>query len=219
MEQSKLLFIKKFGIGYGVKTCMKFIEKLFFGVDLNMNIEIPRTFVTQIFDRLGGIRGTHYDTVTEQKSDNTGWTTKIQIKELGLHIFENLGITLSNTPLLFAESRPTKKPTEYAAFTKVMMFLINKGVTSAWVKEVKRKEMIETQIGKKTYRQVFARAQTVNEDIVRVDVQETYKSKPAKTVFQILGTTSLGTKIVLKSLSTYAEKSEGFTNIINEFLE
>jgi dsRNA-specific ribonuclease len=213
------LFIKKFGIGYGVKTCMKFIDKLFLDVDLNMNIEIPRTFVTQIFDRLGVDRGTHYDTVTEAKSDNTGWTTKIRIKETGLRVFENLDISLGNTALLFAESRPTKKPTEYAAFTKVMMFLISKGVTSAWVKEVKRNEMIETQIGKETYRQVIARAQKVDKDIVKVDVQETYKSKPAKAVVQIIGTTYSGIKIVLKSFSTYAEKSEAFDDIIDKFLK
>ena len=211
------LFIKKFGIGYGVKTCMKFIQKLFLDVDLNMNIEIPRTFVSQIFDRLSAKE--HYEATTEQKTDNTGWITRIRIKETALRIFENLGTPLSNTPLLFTESRPTKKPTEYAAFTKVMMFLINKGVTSAWVKEVKRKEMIKTQIGEDIYLRVLAKAQNINQDIARIDVLETYKSKPAKTVFQIVGTTSQGVKIVLESFSSFADKTEGFEQLIDKFLE
>ena len=211
------IFNKKFGIGYGVKTCMKFIEKLF-DFELNKDIEPSKTFVFQIFERLGikqGITNTIEQVVIN--GEISGWESVITINEFGLQTFKNNGKDLGMTPKTWTIRRMTKKPTEQAAFTEVMYYLLNNGISAKWVQTVKRDSVIDTQIGKESYDLVLNKAKRINREITSVDIQETYKSKPAKTVFQIIGVTPSG-KVILESHSSHQDKVEGFAFIIDKFL-
>lgn len=212
------IFNRKFSIGYGVKTCMKFIEKMF-DFELNRDIEPAKTFVYQIFERLGVKQG--ITNTTEQVivgGEVTGWETKIVINEMGLDVFKKNGKNLGITPKMWAIRRMTKKPTEQAAFTEVMYYLLNNGISAKWVQSVKRDTVIDTQIGNESYDIVLRRAKELHPEIIGIDIQETYKSKPAKTVFQIIGITS-NVKVVLESLSSHQDRVEGFASIIDKFLK
>lgn len=211
------IFNRKFSIGYGVKTCMKFIEKLF-DFELNKDIEPAKTFVFQIFERLGvrqGITSTIEQVMVGEEI--TGWESTIIINNMGLDAFRRNGKDLGMTPKVWKVKRMTKKPTEQAAFTEVMYYLLNNGISAKWVQSVKRDTIIDTQIGKESYDMVLAKAKQINPEITSIDIQETYKSKPAKTVFQIVGITS-NRKVVLESMSSYQDKFEGFATIIDNFL-
>lgn len=211
------IFNRKVGIGYGVRTCMKFIQKLF-DFELNRDIEPSKTFVFQIFERLGGKQG--ITTSTEQVTigdDVIGWETKITINDLGLEILRKYGKDLGITPKMWNVRRMTKKPAEQAAFTEVMYYLLKQGISTKWVQGVKREAVLETQIGKENYDRILNRAQNINKDIIGIDVQETYKSKPAKTIFQIIGSTE-NKKVVLESLSSHQDKTDGFATIIDKFI-
>ena len=212
------IFNKRFGFGFGAKTCMKFIEKLF-DFELNRDIEPSKTFVFQIFERLGARQG--ITSSTEQvvvDGDITGWQTKIIINEEGLDVFRKYGKDLGMTPKMWSVKKMTKKPTEQAAFNEAMYYLLQQGISAKWVQSIKRDTVIDTQIGRDRYDTVLKRARQIDSQIKSIDIQETYRSKPAKTVFQIIGVKE-NKKIVLYSMSSYQDKIDGFSTIIEQFLK
>ena len=197
---------------------MKFIQKLF-DFELNRDIEPAKTFVFQIFERLGAKQG--ISNSIEQVivgGDVSGWEARITINEIGLETLKRYGKDLGRTPKMWSIRRMTKKPTEQAAFTEVMYYLLGQGINAKWVRGVKRDTVIDTQIGKESYDLILMKARQSNPSISSIDVQETYKSKPAKTIFQIIGNTS-DKKIVLESLSSHQDRVEGFATVIDQYLK
>jgi len=196
---------------------MKFIQKLF-DFELNRDIEPAKTFVFQIFERLGIKQGIS-NTIEQVMIDGevSGWEAKIVINEMGLETLRKYGKNLGNTPKMWSIRKMTKKPTEQAAFTEVMYYLLKQGISAKWVRRVKRETVIDTQIGKESHDLILKKARQKNPEITTIDVQETYKSKPAKTVFQIIGTAG-AKKIVLQSLSSYQDRVEGFATVIDQYI-
>lgn len=211
------IMIKTYGLGYGVRVCMKFMEKIF-DIEFNRDIEPAKTFVFQIFERLGDKEG--ITTKTEQVArddESVVWQAKVTLNETGLELLRKAGKDLGRTPKMWSVVKMTKKPVEQAVYSEVMYYLLERGITTKWVQEVKRDTVIDTQIGRRNYEQVLAKARSINPKINKVNVIETYKSKPAKTVYQIIGEEE-DRKIVLETISSYEDKLEGFTSVIQKFL-
>ncbi len=211
------IMIKKYGIGYGVRVCMKFMEKAF-NIEFNRDIEPAKTFVYQIFERLGGRDGVTTKTEQVIQDDETAvWRSNVVINDLGLELLRKAGKDLGRTPKSWTVTKMTKKPVEQAVFSEVMYYLLEQGITTKWVQEFKRDTIIDTQIGKDNYRQILTKARTINPKINKVEVIEAYKSKPAKTVYQIIGFAE-DKKKVLETISSHEEKLTGFQSVIQKFL-
>jgi len=211
------ILIKEYGLGYGVRICMKFMEKIF-DIELNRDIEPAKTFVFQIFERLGDRNGVSVKTEQIMNDDeSSSWLSTVVINEIGLGLLSNAGKDLGSTPKQWQAIKMTKKPVEQAVFLEVMYYLLERGITTKWVQEIKRDTVIDTQIGRENYKDILFKARTINPKINKVDVIEAYKSKPAKTVYQIIGFEDKR-KIVLETISSYQDKLEGFSSVIDKFL-
>lgn len=211
------IMIKSYGVGYGVRVCMKFLEKAF-DIEFNRDIEPAKTFVFQIFERLGGRDGV--TTKTEQiiqDDENVVWRSNVVINDLGLELLRKAGKDLGRTPKSWTVTKMTKKPVEQAVFSEVMYYLLEQGITTKWVQEIKRDTVIDTQIGRDNYQQILSKARSINPKINKVEVIEAYKSKPAKTVYQIIGFEDKK-KVVLETISSHEDKLEGFQSVIKKFL-
>lgn len=216
------IMIRSYGLGYGARICMKFLEKLF-DIDLNRDIEPAKTFVKQVFERLGARDGVTsvIEQVEIQKEDVEqelfGWKVTVTINEEGLEMLRKYGKDLGRTPKQWSVIKQTKKPADLAAYTEVMYYLLSKGINVKWAQRIKQDMLIDTQIGRDTYKMILSKAQRINSDIRRIEVAEVYASNPAKTVFQILGITD-SKKIVLETHSSYEDKMTGFSSVIEKFL-
>lgn len=207
---------RKYGLGFGARICMKFLERIF-DIEFNRDIEPSKTFVFQIFERLGDRKGVN--SITEQmlQGDMPVWRSTVVINELGLELIRKAGVELGTTPKQWSVVKMTKKPAEQAVFSEVMYYLLGRGITSKWVQEIKRDAVIDTQIGRDNYRMVLSKAKSINPKIDKIEVIEAYKSKPAKTVYQILGFAN-NKKIVVETISSHEDKTEGYASVIEKFL-
>lgn len=203
----------KFGFGFGARVCMKYIEKLF-DFDLNLSIEPAKTFVNQVFERFGARDGL----VGKAESVNDQWLTTVVINEIGLDALRRNGKDLGQRPKIWRATRMTKKPSEQAAYSEVMYYLLSQGINAEWIKEAKRETVIDQQIGRDNHTAILRKAQMLNKDIKDVEVQETYKSKPAKTVYQVIGILTNNRRVVLESISSHSDKMDGYQEVISEFL-
>jgi len=211
------ILIKKYGLGYGVKICMNFMEKIF-DIDFNRDIEPAKTFVFQIFERLGDRGGIVSKTEQIFRDDNTSaWKSTATINEEGLELLREAGKDIGKTPKAWSATKMTKKPVEQAVFSEVMYYLLERGITTKWVQSIKRDTVIDTQVGRQNYEDILTKARTINPKIYKVEVIEAYKSKPAKTVYQIIGFTDTK-KSVLETISSYQDKLEGYASVIEKFL-
>ena len=211
------IMIRKYGIGYGVRVCMKFLEKVF-DIEFNRDIEPSKTFVFQIFERLGDRTGVSSKTQQIIQDDETSvWRSTVIINEIGLDLLRKAGKDLGSVPKMWTVTKMTKKPVEQAVYSEVMYYLLEQGITTRWVQEIKRDTVIDTQIGKDNYKQILAKARDINPKINKVEVIEAYKSKPAKTVYQIIGIAE-GKRVVLETISSYEDKLDGFQSVIKKFL-
>ena len=209
--------IKKYGLGYGVRICMKFMEKIF-DICFNRDIEPAKTFVFQMFERLGAKEGITSSTEQIIQDDQTAvWRSRVVINEIGLDLLKKAGKDLGMTPKTWTATKMTKKPVEQAVYAEVMYYLLERGITTKWVQEIKRDTVIDTQIGKDNYSQILSKAKNINPEINKVDVIEAYKSKPAKTVYQIIGFAE-NKKIALETISSHEDKLDGFQSVIKKFL-
>jgi len=212
------IMIKKYGVGYGVRVCMKFMEKMF-DIEFNRDIEPAKTFVFQIFERLGNKEGIDSSTVQKIQDDESAvWCTTVIINSLGLDLLRKAGKDLGMTPKKWTATKMTKKPVEQAVYAEVMYYLLERGITSKWVQEIKRDTVVDTQIGQENYRQILYKAKNINSKINKIEVIEAYKSKPAKTVYQIIGFAE-NKKIVLETISSHEDKLDGFQSVISKFLK
>ena len=211
------IMIKKYGLGYGVRICMKFMEKIF-DIGFNRDIEPAKTFVFQMFERLGAKEGITSSTEQIIQDDQTAvWRSRVVINEIGLELLRKAGKDLGMTPKTWTATKMTKKPVEQAVYAEVMYYLLERGITTKWVQEIKRDTVIDTQIGRDNYSQILSKAKNINHKINKVDVIEAYKSKPAKTVYQIIGFAE-NKKIALETISSHEDKLDGFQSVIKKFL-
>mgnify|MGYP003641849113 CR=1 FL=1 len=211
------IMIKKYGLGYGVRICMKFMEKIF-DIGFNRDIEPAKTFVFQMFERLGAKEGITSSTEQIIQDDQTAvWRSRVVINEIGLELLRKAGKDLGMTPKTWTATKMTKKPVEQAVYAEVMYYLLERGITTKWVQEIKRDTVIDTQIGRDNYSQILSKAKNINPKINKVDVIEAYKSKPAKTVYQIIGFAE-NKKIALETISSHEDKLDGFQSVIKKFL-
>jgi dsRNA-specific ribonuclease len=211
------IMIKKYGLGYGVRICMKFMEKIF-DIGFNRDIEPAKTFVFQMFERLGAKEGITSSTEQIIQDDQSAvWRSRVVINEIGLDLLRKAGKDLGMTPKTWTATKMTKKPVEQAVYAEVMYYLLERGITTKWVQDIKRDTVIDTQIGKDNYSQILSKAKNINPEINKVDVIEAYKSKPAKTVYQIIGFAE-NKKIALETISSHEDKLDGFQSVIKKFL-
>ena len=178
---------------------------------MNLHTEPGKTFVMQAFQQLGISDGLE-SSVT---NINEMWVTKVVINIKGVTALNNLGKDLGKHPLIFKSQRMTKKPSEQEAFGEVMAFMLKHDINIDWINKIKR------QSGQSEYyhRILEKSQQDYNKNIEIIEVQETYNSKPAPSVFQIIGIDQRGTKYIIytKTIQT-ANKAEGIQQISIEYL-
>mgnify|MGYP003125248089 CR=1 FL=1 len=199
---------KKFGLGFGSRICMNFIKKVF-NININMDIEPARTFVDQAFQQLklpGAIRAQTVQTSEEN------YSTSVELTEYGSEQLTILGLKLK--PMKFVSVKATKSPAEQEAYGKMMMYLTGNGVTRKWINSVKRKE-VQNNLGD-TYKRVIEKA---GPKFKSIEFEESYNSRPASSVFQIIGIRKEDNlKQILYTINSFQKKQEGINELINNYL-
>ena len=190
---------KKFGLGFGARICMNFIRKVF-NININMDIEPARTFVDQAFQQLklqGAIRAQ-----TGQTADEN-YSTVVEFTEYGSEQLNILGLNLK--PMKFVSVKATKSPAEQEAYGKMMMYLTTNGVTRKWINSVKRKE-VEKSL-EDVYKRVLSKA---GPKFKSVEFEESYNSRPASSVFQVIGIRKEDNlKQILYTMNSFEKKQDG----------
>ena len=215
------IFIDSYGLGFGAKVCMKFMKKLFDDVDLNLDIQIPKTFVQQLFRRLNiefvnsePMNNSQSTFSTSQPPTGVGYTTRIMIGTDALQAFRNYGKDIGQTSIMFEETRMTKKPSEFAGFSQAMYHLLSYGITARWAQGIKNREMIDDD----RREQIFEKAKKRYPAVSSISVEETYRGTDV-SVLQVLGETADG-KIVIYT-GSYTEnrnKQDTIDDFIDEYL-
>ena len=199
---------KKFGLGFGARICMNFIRKVF-NININMDIEPARTFVDQAFQQLklqGAIRAQ-----TGQTADEN-YSTVVEFTEYGSEQLNILGLNLK--PMKFVSVKATKSPAEQEAYGKMMMYLTTNGVTRKWINSVKRKE-VEKSL-EDVYKRVLSKA---GPKFKSVEFEESYNSRPASSVFQVIGIRKEDNlKQILYTMNSFEKKQDGIKLLINNYL-
>jgi dsRNA-specific ribonuclease len=199
---------KKFGLGFGARLCMNFIRKVF-NININMDIEPARTFVDQAFQQLklqGAIRAQ-----TGQTADEN-YSTVVEFTEYGSEQLNILGLRLK--PMKFVSVKATKSPAEQEAYGKMMMYLTTNGVTRKWINSVKRKE-VEKSL-EDVYKRVLSKA---GPKFKSVEFEESYNSRPASSVFQVIGIRKEDNlKQILYTMNSFEKKQDGIKLLINNYL-
>ena len=212
------IFIDSYGLGFGAKVCMKFMKKLFDNVDLNLDIQIPKTFVQQLFRRLNiefvnsePMNNSQSTFNTSQPPTGVGYTTRIMIGTDALQVFRNYGKDIGQTPIVFEQTRMTKKPSEFAGFSQAMYHLLGYGITARWAQGIKNREMIDDDLRD----QIFEKAKKRYPAVSSISVEETYRGTDV-SILQVLGETSDG-KIVIYT-GSYTEKRQK-QDMIGDFID
>ena len=116
------IFVKNpnFGLGFGVRVCMKFVEKVF-DIEMDMEIEPSKTFVKQLFVQIGVPDGVSGDSFSDQETGD--WRTIVTINQEGIAALSNYGIRTLRSPYYrFEAVHSTKKPSEQDAYGQTMNF-------------------------------------------------------------------------------------------------
>lgn len=213
------IMIKRYGLGFGAKICMKFMEKLFENVTLNLDIEIPKTFVHQLFKRLNidfsdGYPDNSYVSTYSTTQLDFGFTTRIFIGQDALNVFRKYNKDIGTDPLNFTQTRSTKKPAEFAAYSQVMYYLVGKGITARWAKGIKNREMISDD----DRQFILSKAKLRFPSISSISVEETYRGTDV-SILQILGEMN-GQRIIVytRSYPPGGKKTELIDDFIDKYL-
>ena len=201
---------KKFGLGFGSRICMNFIKKVF-NININMDIEPARTFVDQASQQLklqGAIKSQTIQTPEEN------YSVIVEFTETGSNQLYDLGLKLP--PMRFVSNKATKSPAEQEAYGKMMMYLTSNGVTRKWISSIKRKE-VEKGLGD-IYKRVLDKANRGKTKFKSIEFEESYNSRPASSVFQVIGIKDNNLKQILYTMNSFEKKQEGMKQLINNYL-
>lgn len=208
---------EKAGLGFGARFCMKFIEKVF-DMTINMDVEPAKTYVQQTFQQLGIAKGSGYTFSTNENEVDNTIETQVTIFIEGIQYLINKGVKIPPRQMTFKSKKMTKKPSEEAAFSDTMFFLLNNGINRKWINNIKKERMIDD-IGRSTYNAVLAK---LGEEYKNITFEETYNSKVAKSVYQIIATKENDEKEIIYTMNYKSSRGENkidiFKQLINNYL-
>ena len=184
---------KKFGLGFGAKLCMNFIKRVF-DIDINMDIEPARTFVDQTFQQLKIPGAINSQTIL---TEDMNYSVTVELTEYGSIQLTNKGFDIK--PIKFTSIKATKSPSEHEAYGKMMIYLITNGLNRRTINASKRADMVAS-LGN-LYEMVTERA---GPQFKNIEFEESYNSKPAASVYQIIGISKVDNmKQILYTFNTY----------------
>ena len=176
-----------------------------------MDIEPARTFVDQASQQLklqGAIKSQTIQTPEEN------YSVIVEFTETGSNQLYDLGLKLP--PMRFVSNKATKSPAEQEAYGKMMMYLTSNGVTRKWISSIKRKE-VEKGLGD-IYKRVLDKANRSKTKFKSIEFEESYNSRPASSVFQVIGIKDNNLKQILYTMNSFEKKQEGMKQLINNYL-
>ena len=191
-----------FGYGFGVKTCLKFFEKIFSLEDLQANriYEPPKTFFQQVFQRLGipsdtpGFIELPARVVTDSGGDKQ--LIELKLTDVSIRVLSYLGKLPKQTNWNYRAG--TKKEASSKLYLQAASSFYDAGITSEWIieyKATKDKEIVSDALGDGWYGLILSKVQRLDPDVKDVVIKNTYTD--LKTViYQIIGVTSNTKKII-----------------------
>ena len=115
-----------------------------------MKGKIPRTFIEQIFKRLGG---GEFDSNFTYDGDD-GKSASLFLKKKAIDLLKKHGIEIKTTGPIATSTGNTKASTDTSLYVKALKFLLEKGVTDEWVEKTKLESI------RKNSQELFNEAET-----------------------------------------------------------